>query len=94
MCTYDGEMRKDPRHWWNRKWGRLSRLDVFLHRRPGPDGERWIVEAVEGGAEGRRRTWEPPDEKLALELVADLTGDADQNWVELSAIRQANPITP
>ncbi len=39
--------------WWNGTWGRLARRDVYL--RIGTVSE---VEAREGGAEGRSRTWQ------------------------------------
>ena len=71
----------DHRHWWNSKWGRLARRDVYLRA----EGDRYIVEAWEGGADGTLRTWHPPTEEDALLLVDDLLNDQDQKWRELTA---------
>ncbi|BCJ59133.1 hypothetical protein Jiend_25550 [Micromonospora endophytica] len=42
------------KHWWNGKWGRLARRDVFLR----VDADRWYVEQRAGGAEGASRFYE------------------------------------
>jgi hypothetical protein len=68
------------RHWWNGKWGRLARCDVYLRMEDG----RYVVEAREGGADGTTRTWQPPTEDYALELVDDLLSDQD-SWREITA---------
>ena len=39
-----------PRHWWNGRWGRIARRDIYLRA----DGDRYVVEAREGGADGNR----------------------------------------
>jgi len=72
--------RDDPRHWWNGRWGRIARCDVYLRA----EGDRYAVEAREGGADGTTRTWYPPTEKDALLLVDDLLSDQD-GWRELTA---------
>jgi hypothetical protein len=56
------------KHWWNGTWGRLVRRDVYLYC----DGDRWLIEAREGGAEGRSRWFEYDDEDAALEDVRGL----------------------
>ena len=77
--------RDDSRHWWNGRWGRLARRDIYLRT----DGDRYAVEAREGGADGTTRTWYPPTEEDALQLVDDLLSDQD-GWRELTA----GPPTP
>jgi hypothetical protein len=72
--------RNDPRHWWNGRWGRIARCDVYLRA----EGDRYAVEAREGGADGTTRTWYPPTEEDALQLVDDLLSDQD-GWRELTA---------
>jgi hypothetical protein len=67
------------KHWWNGKWGRIARKDVFLR----VNGDTWHVEARAGGAEGVSQFSEHDDEDAALEVVrALLTGPG--NWRELS----------
>jgi hypothetical protein len=66
------------KHWWNRTWGRLARRDVYLFE----DGGRWLVEARIGGAEGRSRWFEYPDEEAAMECVRGLIADSDR-WREM-----------
>jgi len=62
------------RHWWNARWGRIARRDVYLR----VDGDRWFVEARDGGPDGSSRWWELGDEDRALDVVRGLlacTGD-------------------
>ncbi|MEU4243106.1 hypothetical protein [Actinoplanes sp. NPDC026619] len=72
--------RDDSRHWWNGRWGRIARRDIHLRA----EGDRYVVEAREGGADGTTRTWSPPTEKDALQFIDDLLSDQD-GWRELSA---------
>ena len=76
---YAGMSRGDPRHWWNGRWGRIARRDIYLRA----EGDRYAVEAREGGAEGTTRTWHPPTKKDALSLLDDLMSDQD-GWRELT----------
>lgn len=71
--------RRTERHWWNGKWGRLARRDVYLRA----EGEGFAVEAREGGPDGDKRLWRPPTEETALLLVKDLLSDQD-TWRELT----------
>jgi hypothetical protein len=70
------------KHWWNSRWGRLARRDVYLRE----DGGTWHVEDRVGGAEGRSRWFEYPDEDLALERVRALLATGD-GWRELQTRR-------
>ena len=75
------------RHWWNGRWGRLARHDVKIYT----DSSVWRVDAIEGGPEGRIRSWEPPNEDAALDLAQDLMADSD-GWRELTeAHRRTHP---
>ncbi len=60
-------------HWWNGKWGRLARRDVFLTQ-DDVSGHFW-VEAREGGADGSRVRQEYDCEPDALRYIARLTAD-------------------
>ena len=71
--------RDDPRHWWNGRWGRIARCDVYLRR----ECDHCVVEARAGGADGETRIWYPPTEEDALLLVQDLLSDQD-GWRELT----------
>jgi hypothetical protein len=63
--------------WWNGHWGRLARRDVRLVHR-----QRWTVEAVEGGAEGKIRRWTFETEEQARELVNRLLAHGT-GWREI-----------
>lgn len=67
------------KHWWNGKWGRLARRDVFLRA----DADRWFVEERAGGAEGVSRFHEFDSEDAAYEAVRGLLVGPDP-WRELS----------
>jgi hypothetical protein len=69
----------DSRHWWNGRWGRIARRDVYLRT----VDHQCAVDAREGGADGVTRTWHPPTEEDALLLVDDLISD-EQGWRELT----------
>jgi len=66
------------KHWWNGTWGRLVRRDLYLYE----DGGAWLVEARLGGADGRSRWFNYPDEDAALERVRDLMTESD-DWREI-----------
>jgi len=64
--------------WWNGKWGRLARRDVLLW----VDADVWWVEAREGGAEGRSRWLEHPNEDAALDTVRALIAGTER-WRDM-----------
>lgn len=68
------------KHWWNGKWGRLARRDVFLRT----DADQWHVEQRAGGAEGVSRFYEFDSEEEALGAVHGLLAGPG-TWRELSA---------
>jgi len=70
------------KHWWNGKWGRLARRDVYLRT----DADRWYVEQRAGGAEGTSRFHEFDGEDEAYEAIRGLIAGMDP-WRELSPRR-------
>ncbi len=67
------------RHWWwNGRWGRLARHDVFVHEQAG----RWAIEDRTGGSEGRSRWAEAPSEAIALEWAEQLRRESD-GWTAM-----------
>ncbi|MEQ4304787.1 hypothetical protein ABNF97_25975 [Plantactinospora sp. B6F1] len=68
------------KHWWNGKWGRLARRDVYLRA----DADQWHVEQRAGGAEGISRFYEFDSEDAAYDVVRTLLAGPD-SWRELSA---------
>lgn len=72
------------KHWWNGKWGRLARRDVFLR----VDADRWHVEQRAGGAEGISRFYEYGSADEAEDTVRALL-DGPDTWRELSPARPA-----
>ena len=68
------------KHYWNGKWGRLARRDILVFE----DGGAWLVEAREGGADGKSRWFELPSEDVALDCVRDLiTLSNMDSWREM-----------
>jgi hypothetical protein len=66
------------KHWWNGKWGRLARRDVYLRA----DADQWFVEQRAGGAEGVSRFYEFDGEDEAYEAVR-LMLDGPDDWRQL-----------
>jgi len=68
------------KHYWNGRWGRLARMDILVFE----DAGAWVVEAREGGADGKSRWFDLPDEDRALDCVRDLiTLSKMDGWREL-----------
>ena len=68
------------KHYWNGKWGRLARRDILVFE----DGGTWLVEAREGGADGKSRWFELPSEDMALDCVRNfITLSKMDGWREL-----------
>jgi hypothetical protein len=68
------------KHWWNGKWGRLARRDVFLR----VDGDQWHVEQRDGGGDGTSTFREYDSEDEAYEAVRALLTGPDE-WRDLTA---------
>jgi len=71
----------DMRHWWNGRWSRLSRREVFVRR----DGGQWRVELVRGGVGGRTRTRAFGTERDAVSWVEEVLLNVDDGWREVRA---------
>jgi hypothetical protein len=70
----------NQRQWWNGRWSRLARRDVFL--RSAADG-RWQVELRRGGAGGRLRTRAFESERGAVDWVESAVLDIETGWREV-----------
>lgn len=66
------------KHWWNGKWGRLARRDVYLRA----DADQWFVEQRAGGAEGVSPFYEFDSEDEAYEAIRALLAGPDE-WRRL-----------
>lgn len=76
--------------WWNGKWGRLARRDVWLRR----DGTSWRIEAQQGGRDGRRLWWRAyPDEAAARTELAAIMARASDKWTDMANIRRPREVT-
>jgi len=76
MCSnYSMERRG---HWWNGRWGRLGRHDIYLH----VDGDRWYVEDRLGGADGSSTWFDLDEEDVALERVRTQMSTGEE-WRQL-----------
>ena len=67
------------KHWWNGKWGRAARKDVYLR----VSGDQWYVEQRSGGADGVSTFVEFNGEEGALDAVRALLA-GPEDWRELS----------
>jgi hypothetical protein len=82
MFDETAKLERRRRHWWNGKWGRLARRDVFLN----VDDETglWWVEAREGGAEGKIHRQEYDCEPDAMRYIGRLTAETViDKWREM-----------
>jgi hypothetical protein len=70
----------NERQWWNGRWSRLARRDVFV--RNGADG-RWQVELRRGGPEGRLRSRAFGSEGDAVAWVESAVLDPESGWREV-----------
>ena len=81
------------RRWWNGRWGRLARREVFLKSADGQwtDGERadgdWVVELRRGGEGGRTRTRTFGSETEALDWIENAVLEADGGWRQVDSSR-------
>jgi len=66
------------KHYWNGRWGRLARQDIFVF----DDGGTWSVEYREGGGESRSQWLECADEDAVLEAVHTSMTRSD-DWKEM-----------
>jgi hypothetical protein len=67
--------------WWNGRFGRSARRDVWLYR-----STTWRVESREGDADsGRGKTWMFDDEKEARAMVHRLLETGGDGWRDLAA---------
>ena len=70
---------EERKHWWNGKWGRIARKDVYLR----VSGNQWHVERRAGGADGISQYFEYNGEEAALDAACALLSGPDE-WRELS----------
>jgi hypothetical protein len=69
-------------HHWNGRWGRLARQDIRVFR--SDDGQRWWVDHMRGGVEGRTTRFDDLDERRARQLADELMSEQGNGWRELS----------
>ena len=70
--------------WWNKRWGRLARRDIWLER----DGDQYRVRAREGGSDGSENAWEyacEPDARAMVRQLIDSGGGIEQ-WNDLTSL--------
>jgi hypothetical protein len=70
------------RQWWNGRWGRLARREIFL----APVDGRWVVELRRGGEGGRSRTRTFGSEGEALDWVESVVLEADGGWRQVDSL--------
>jgi hypothetical protein len=73
--------------WWNGRWGRLGRRDVWLRRRTV-----WEVEARQGESDGgKSQRWEFTDDEEALTMVNRLMASSPGEWKDLTGVSADAP---
>lgn len=84
---YDGVVALVGR-WWNGKWGRLVRRDIWLTRETA-----WLVRAREGDGEtGRELHWRYSTEAEARAMVERLMQSSRPGeWRDLTEVMQRSP---
>ena len=70
----------NERQWWNGRWSRLVRRDVFVRNAAGG---RWQVELRRGGPEGRQRVRSFETEREAVGWVESAVLDPAAGWREI-----------
>ncbi len=71
------------RKFWNGRWGRLSRRDIWVRRRPS-----WVVEARAGDSDSPTKRWEFDDEDEALAWVKKLMATGGDGWKDTTSLYQ------
>ena len=71
--------RMDTRHWWNGRWSRLTRREIYVFG----DGGQWRVELIRGGEGGRSRTRAFGTEGDAVAWVEEALLKVDDGWREV-----------
>ncbi|GGJ75510.1 hypothetical protein GCM10010123_01860 [Pilimelia anulata] len=75
-------MARTRRHWWNGKWGRLARRDIFI--RQTPSGVE--LELREGGYDGRSvRATFPTEGSAVVEAERRMQPHPTDDWREVSS---------
>jgi hypothetical protein len=77
----------NSRHWWNGRWARLTRRDVFIR----PIGGSWFVELRRGGDGGRARIRHFESEQVALGWVHAVLAVAGDGWREVDTRLEVHP---
>jgi hypothetical protein len=68
--------------WWNGKWGRLARRDIWLMY----DGQHWRVRGRVGGDEGREVNYQFDQEWAARAMVDRMMKASVGDWRDLTKI--------
>ncbi len=74
--------------WWNGKYGRIARRDLWLYT----NGYVWRVDARQGDGDARVWSKQFTSEQEARQLTEDMMARADSQWKDLtSLVRQLPP---
>jgi hypothetical protein len=68
--------------WWNRRWSRSARRDIWLTVEP----QRWFVRGRQGGDDGPEVQYEFRDEDEARAMVKRLMQAAPGDWRDLTEV--------
>ena len=75
MFDYDRAMMTLLGHWWNGRFGKVARRDIWWY---GP--QMWIVEFRQGDSYSPVKRWRFPDEAGALAAVDRLIETGGDGW--------------
>ena len=79
---FDSAMMDLVGRWWNSRWGRLARMDIWLYR----DGTQFLVRARKGDSEGPVQTWTYACEPDARVMVQQLIDTGGEGWKEITEL--------
>lgn len=71
-------------HWWNGRWGRLARRDVWLKRDTATG--QWWAEARQGDGDSKVWRSKPGSEDVAREELTMLQLRGSTDWRDLSGL--------
>jgi hypothetical protein len=64
--------------YWNGRFGRVARQDIRVFR--SDHSQRWWVDHMRGGVEGRTTRFDVPDEHRARQLADELISEQGDGW--------------
>jgi hypothetical protein len=78
--TFETEVMRLVQRWWNGRFGRLARRDIWLEH-----DEVWHVRARQGDGESRIKSWTYPTRQDADAMLHRLRETGGDGWTDITA---------